>query len=305
MADAPAGPIWPPCRTRNLAQIDALRPVLEPGGFLSTRPARWIARSRPRALRPARPGHRAVLASGETLALMRTRMATPGGRVAAGARAGASGCASAMWRCGWSRPGTCFFRAGGECARSAATTSARPTHDAWGSCLSLCHVFVTEAETFALPVFRHPSATVCPVAGEHKSISGADACGRLLFARQMPAADHAAAGSRLGPADFSPWRARCALRDLRSARRGARRSAAGDGGGRETGRGDRLAPLRGRGPLGAAARGAVVFAASGWMAGCASAPRRAALQLPLVISDHADCYARTRRSTRSARRKCG
>ncbi len=70
-----------------------------------------------------------------------------------------------------------------------------------------CDVFITEA-TFGLPVFRHGNAAdeVEKAAGLGGAVSGARASGRGLFARQGAARDRADSRGRLRRADLSAWR---------------------------------------------------------------------------------------------------
>ena len=93
-----------------------------------------------------------------------------------------------------------------------------------------CDVFITEA-TFGLPVFRHGDAARRSeeTAGVGGAVSGAGASGRRLFARQGAARDRAVARGRLRRADLSARRDGKDHALLREPRRRARRAAPGQG----------------------------------------------------------------------------
>ena len=154
-----------------------------------------------------------------------------------------------------------------------------------------CDLFITEA-TFGLPVFRHPPDRP----GDRQAAAlaalfpGALPPRRGLCARQMPARPGAVAARGIRGAGLSARRADRADRALREPRRAARAGAA-------------LAPgsprdaLKGRIVLAPPAATAdrwsrrlpdpLVAMASGWMRVRQRAKARG-VELPLVISDHAD-----------------
>jgi putative NADPH-quinone reductase len=121
-------------------------------------------------------------------------------------------------------------------------------------------------------------------------VPGAHACRRLLRAGQMPAADRAAAPGRVGPADLPAWRAGRDVRGLRAAL-GQR---LGDLPAATAAAKQALAGAIVLAPPGAVAdrwarrlADPVVAMASGWMRVRQRAKSRG-VELPLVISDHAD-----------------
>ena len=135
----------------------------EPGGFFID-PTRAVDRAVITHAHSdhARPGHRAVLASADTLALMRARL----GEERAGETQQALGWGETLRhrRCAAvarSRPGMCWaaprWRWSTRAAASVVSGDYKRTADP--TCAGFepvpCDVFVTEA-TFALPVFRHP-----------------------------------------------------------------------------------------------------------------------------------------------------
>ena len=155
-----------------------------------------------------------------------------------------------------------------------------------------CDVFVTEA-TFGLPIFVHPPAlgearklieSVRPVSRTHPRR-------RLLRAGQGAAADRAAAPGRMGAADLPARRADAGLRAIRGTRRETWRLAAGHR--RCDKRRHSPAPSCLPRPSAIADRWARRFAepvtvlASGWMR-VRQRARAKGIELPLVISDHAD-----------------
>ena len=93
-----------------------------------------------------------------------------------------------------------------------------------------CDVFITEA-TFGLPVFRHGDAAdeVKKLLAFGRAVSGARASGRRLFARQGAAGDRADARRRLRRADLSARRDGKDHPLLSKPRRRARRAARGQG----------------------------------------------------------------------------
>ena len=270
----------------------------EPGGFFID-PTRAVDRAVITHAHSdhARPGHRAVLASADTLALMRARL----GEGRAGETQQALSWGETL-RIGdvrvWLQPaghvlGSAQVAMEYQGARAVVSGDYKRTADP--TCAGFvpvpCDVFVTEA-TFALPVFRHPppGAGDRPAAGQRRAVSRPDACRRLLRAGQVPAADRAAARGGLGPADLAARRAGC--RCARSTRRAAWRWATC---GRPPRRrrtnwwGRSCWPRPARWPI--AGRGGwripVVAMASGWMRVRQRAKSRG-VELPLVISDHAD-----------------
>ena len=154
-----------------------------------------------------------------------------------------------------------------------------------------CDVFITEA-TFGLPVFRHGDADArdrqAPALG--RAVSRARASGRRLFARQGAARDRADPRGRLRQADLS------ARRDG-EASRATTRAAASISASCALVRGAKKAELAGaialcppsalQDLLGAALSRSGACFASGWMRVRARARQRG-VELPLVISDHAD-----------------
>ena len=153
-----------------------------------------------------------------------------------------------------------------------------------------CDVFITEA-TFGLPVFRHGDAAdeIEEAAGVGGAVSGARASGRRLFARQGAARDRAAARGRLRRADLSAWRdgedhpllqsRGMELGDLRPVKGMKKADLAGT---------ITLAPPSATSDLWTRRFPDPVTAfASGWMRVRARARQRG-VELPLVISDHAD-----------------
>ena len=154
-----------------------------------------------------------------------------------------------------------------------------------------CDVFITEA-TFGLPVFRHPDDRERdrPPAALGGPVPGAQPPGRRLCARQG-AADHPpAARGRLGPADLRPRRAGAAERALRAPRHRPRPAGARHHGGKKP---DFAGQIIIAPPSATQDRWSrrfpdpVTAFASGWMQVRARARQRG-VELPLVISDHAD-----------------
>ena len=155
-----------------------------------------------------------------------------------------------------------------------------------------CDVFITEA-TFGLPVFRHGDAAdeVRKLLGLGGAVSRAGASGRRLFARQGAARDRAAARGRLRRADLSAWRdgndhallpraaasrsASCASVQRHEEGRSRRHHHAGAADRPTSDIWTRRFP------------DPVTAFASGWMRVRARARQRG-VELPLVISDHAD-----------------
>jgi putative mRNA 3-end processing factor len=243
----------------------------------------------------ARPGHHAVLASTETLALMRTRLG-----------AGAFGAEQSLaWgerqRIGevdvWLQPAGHVLgsaQVAMEWRGSRAVVSGdykrQPDPTTPGFVPIPCDVFVTEA-TFALPVFRHPkpeaeiqrllaSVALFP---ERTHVVGCYALGKCqrliallrLAGWQRPIYLHGA----LIPLCQTYERLGVALGDLRPATVAAKSELVGA---------IVLAP-----PMAVADRWArrlaepVVCVASGWMR-VRQRARQGGVELPLVISDHAD-----------------
>ena len=155
-----------------------------------------------------------------------------------------------------------------------------------------CDVFISEA-TFALPVFRHP-----PPAGEIAKL--------IASVAQFPERAHLVGAYSLGKAqrvirmlrdagydrtDLSARRHGAALPALRGPRRGA--GAAGAGDGRDGRKGDFAGAIVICPPSEIAERWArrfpdpVTCVASGWM-GIRQRAKQAGVELPLVLSDHAD-----------------
>ena len=162
----------------------------------------------------ARPGHRAVLATADTLAIMRARLGDDGATHQA---------------LGWHEPITLgevrvWLSPAGHVLGSAqvamdyrgsrAVVSGDYKRVADPTCAGFepvpCDVFVTEA-TFALPVFVHPPPERRDQAatGQRRAVSRADTCRGLLRTGKMPAADRAAAAGGLGWTDLAARRARC------------------------------------------------------------------------------------------------
>ena len=170
----------------------------------------------------ARPGHGAVMATAETLAIMGVRMGVEragesqqalrygevltvgqGVRVSLHPAGHVLGSAQVLMEWGGARAVV-----SGDYKRASDPTCA-------GFAPVECDVFVTEA-TFALPVFTHPPAFGGggAVARERRVVSGADACGGGLCAGQMPAGDCAAASVGMGPAGVFAWGDGAGLRGL-------------------------------------------------------------------------------------------
>ena len=137
------------------------------------------------------------------------------------------------------------------------------------------------------------------------AVSRAHPCGRRVCAGQMPAADRAAARGGLGSADL-PARRAVAMCELYRGWHRLGRSAPATAAAKEASGGrDRAgAAERGRRSLGAAAGRSGGGAGVRLDAGAQRAKSRG-VELPLVISDHADWDELTRRSMRSARPRCG
>ena len=154
-----------------------------------------------------------------------------------------------------------------------------------------CDVFITEA-TFGLPVFRHGDAgrrdRQAPAFG--RAVSRARASGRRLFARQGAARDRAHPQGRLRQADLSARRAGEHHALLRKPRHRARRLAQRA---RRRARPSLPAPSRSARHRRSRSCGRAASPirspsfASGWMRVRARARQRG-VELPLVISDHAD-----------------
>ena len=185
----------------------------------------------------ARPGHGAVLATQETLDMMRLRYGEnfaeqhAGGRLWRGDQArrrqrevsSRRPCAGLGADRGHLQAARCIVASGDY--KDARDPTCAPFE------VVPCDVFITEA-TFGLPVFRHGDAAeeVKKLLASVKTVSGARASGRRLFARQGAARDRAAARGRLRRADLSAWRDgedHALLSEPRHrARRAARRCAA-------------------------------------------------------------------------------
>ncbi len=243
----------------------------------------------------ARPGHEAVLASPATLALMRTRMGEGAGRTRQPLGWGE------RLRLGavdvWLEPAGHVLGAAQvamEYAGSRAVVSGDYKRRADPTCAGFvpipCDVFVTEA-TFALPVFRHPPADA-EIARLLASVLLFPERTHLVGCYSLGKCQRLIALLRAAGWDRPIWLhgahvALCAayealgvpLGDLRPATAAAKADLAGA---------IVLAP-----PAAAGERWArrladpVVCAASGWMRVRGRA-RQGGVELPLVISDHAD-----------------
>ncbi len=268
----------------------------EPGGFFID-PLRAVARAVVTHAHSdhARPGHEAVLASPATLALMRTRLGDGAGRVQQALRWGERLRVGEMEL--WLEPAGHVLgsaQVAMEWRGSRAVVSGDYKRRPDPTCDSFvpisCDVFVTEA-TFALPVFRHPppeteiarllaSAELFP---DRTHLVGCYSLGKC----QRVAALLRAAGWDRPIFLHGAHVALCAtyaalgvaLGELRPATGAAKSELAGA---------IVLAP-----PSAAADRWArrladpVVCAASGWMR-VRQRARQGGVELPLVISDHAD-----------------
>jgi len=268
----------------------------EPGGFFID-PLRAVERAIVTHAHSdhARPGHGAVLASPATLALMRTRLGGEAGR--------------AQQPLGWGerlRVGDVelWLEPAGHVLGSAQVAMAyrgsravvsgdykrRPDPTCAGFVPVPCDVFVTEA-TFALPVFRHPPPEV-EIARLLASVALFPERAHLVGCYSLGKCQRLAALLRMVGWDRPIWlhgahAALCAtyaalgvdLGDLRPATGADKTDLAGA---------IVLAP-----PSAAADRWArrlpepVVCAASGWMR-VRQRARQGGVELPLVISDHAD-----------------
>jgi len=268
----------------------------EPGGFFvdPTRPVDRAVITHAHSDH-ARPGHRAVLASGATLALMQARL-------------GAGACAACQ-PLGWGEPlrvgeVELMLQPAGHVLGSAQVVMTHgntravvsgdykraPDPTCAGFVVVPCDVFVTEA-TFALPVFRHPPAEaeigrlLASVAlfPERTHVVG---CYSLGKCQRLIALLRAAGWDRpiylhgaLAPMCRVYEQQGVRLGDLRPATVAARAELIG---------GIVLAP-----PSAVADRWArrlaepVVCMASGWMR-VRQRARQGGVELPLVISDHAD-----------------
>ncbi len=229
----------------------------------------------------ARPGHAHVLASAETLAIMRVRMGEDRAGVQQQALRYGEVLTVGEVRV-WLQPAGHVLGASQvamEWRGSRAVVSGDYKRVADPTCAPFepipCDVFVTEA-TFALPVFHHPppaaeiakllaSVTLFP---ERTHVVGAYALGKcqrvIALLRQ----------AGLGPADLPARRPGPALRGVRTARRASGRPASGDGGGQggAGGRDRHRAARCDRGPLGKAAGGAGRVPRLGLDAGAATCP---------------------------------
>ena len=236
----------------------------EPGGFYID-PLRPVARAIITHAHAdhARPGHDAVLASPETLALMDVRMGE--GRAGAVQQALNYGEAVTIGEVRvWMQPAGHVLgsaQVAMEWRGSRAVVSGDYKRQADPTCLPFipipCDVFVTEA-TFALPVFRHPPAKheIAKLLDSVALFSRAYPRRWRLCARQGAAGDRIAARSRVGPADLPAWRANSALRRLWPPRDSAGRAfACHSRGKRQAEGGDRhRTPQRHRRPLGTTSR---------------------------------------------------
>ena len=244
----------------------------------------------------ARAGHGAVLATQETLDLMRLRY---GENFAGSTQAIAYG---ETVRLGGARVtfhpaghvlGSAQIAVEANGLRIVASGDYKDVADPTCAPFELvpCDVFITEA-TFGLPVFRHGDAgrgdRQAPAFG--RAVSRARASRRRLFARQGAARDRADPQGRLRQADLSARRAGEHHALLRQSRHRARRLAQRA---RAPARPSLPAPscsVRHRPCKELWSRrfpDPVTAFASGWMRVRARARQRG-VELPLVISDHAD-----------------
>ena len=181
---------------------------------------------------------------------------------------------------------------GGDPHRRLGRLQARRRPDLRGFEPVTCDVFITEA-TFGLPVFRHPAAGEGDRASScvRRAVSRARPCRRRLCARQGAAHGRASARRRIRAADLHPWRHGRAQRSSMSEGRRARRNRCGDGraGAAGTRRRDRHLPAE-RHPGSWSRRFAdpVTCVRIGLDAGAGAGASAGGVELPLVISDHAD-----------------
>lgn len=243
----------------------------------------------------ARPGHAAVLASPETLALMRARM---GGR--AGARQQALAWGERL-RIGdvdlWLRPSGHVLGAAQivlEYRGRRAVVSGDYKRQPDRSCAAFepvpCDVFITEA-TFALPVFRHPPAE-------------AEIARLLASVALFPGRTHVIGSYSLGKTQRlitllrdAGWDApiflhdalagMCAVYESLGIPLGPLRSATTASGADLAGQIVLAPPTAIAAPWGARLAEPVVCMASGWMQ-VRHRARQGGVELPLVISDHVD-----------------
>ena len=212
----------------SVARASIARPAIS----TSIRCGRWSAPSITHGHADhARPGHRRVLATAETLAIMRARYGAEAATRTQALAYGESVTRRRGRRCGSRRPAMCSA-APRSCWSTAAAASSCPATTSAGrdpTCAPFepvpCDVFVTEA-TFGLPVFRHPpdAERDRPAAATRCGCFPSAASRRRLCARQVPAGDRAAARA---PATSAPIYLHGALqravRALRAHGRRARR----------------------------------------------------------------------------------
>ena len=290
-------PMSPTAKFESWLKPDASGLLCEPGGF-HIDPLRPVERAiiTHGHSDHARPGHGAVLATPETIAVMKARL----GADCAGSfqalrygetlghrrrdRAPGAGRPHPRQRAGRDRASRPPRR------RLRRLQAPRPIRPRRPSSWCRCDLFVTEA-TFGLPVFRHePDAReIGRLLASLARLRRPHAPDRRLRPRQDAAADRAAARRRLRQADLAARRARIHVRPLCRARRRPRRPARWSAT-RPTSCRARSCSARRR-PCRTAGRAAspipVTAFASGWMRVRARARQRG-VELPLVISDHCD-----------------
>ena len=185
----------------------------KPGGFLHRPdPAGRQGRDHARPFRPCAAGHGAVLATQETLDMMRLRYGENFAGTTQAVRYGETltlGGATVTFHPAGHVLGSAQVAV--ECKGMRIVASGDYKDDADPTCapfeLQPCDVFITEA-TFGLPVFRHGDADGRnqKAAALGRIVSRARASGRRLFARQGAARHRAAAAGRLRQADLSARR---------------------------------------------------------------------------------------------------
>ena len=262
----------------------------------------WVDPSQPKAQAlvthghadHARGGHGAVWATPETLAIMDVRYGAAE-RPVRSAMARASG--SARSTSASSPPAMCWDRRrscsniGGERVVVSGDYKRRPDPTCAPFVVMPCDIFITEA-TFGLPVFRHPDTGSEIDRLLHRLHAEPERC-VLVGAYALGKAQRVIMelrGRGHDDADLHPRRDGAAVRALRGAGRAARRAAAGDRG---------VARTSWQGQIVLCPPGAlndrwsrrlpdpITAMASGWMR-IRQRARQRNVELPLVISDHAD-----------------
>ena len=244
----------------------------------------------------ARAGHGAVLATQETLDLMRLRYGENFAGTTQAARYGESvdlGGVKVTFHPAGHVLGSAQIAVEANGLRVVASGDYKDVADPTCAPFELvpCDVFITEA-TFGLPVFRHgdPDGEIAKLLRSRRAVSRARASRRRLFARQGAARDRADPQGRLRRADLSAWRDG---EDHPLLRRAAASSSANCARCAAPAKAElagtiTLCPPSALKDLWARRFPDPVTAfASGWMRVRARA-RQHGVELPLVISDHAD-----------------